>query len=146
MLLVEFIEFAVEVGEGIVVRGWRGGASLWSGCVVARISGLSARSVGVGLGGKASKGVIERGRGAGDARDVGQSEMIEISVGVDQFLIGGEILCEGVFLGEFEFKAREIRVGAGCVRSVACCSASEKSQLPVFVEMKGLLTMSTGCA
>lgn len=146
MLLVEFIEFTVEVGEWVVVRGWRVGASLWRGRVVARISGGSALCVGVGLVCKSAEGVIERWWCAGDARDVGQSEMIEIPVGIDEFLISGEVLCEGVFLREFEFEAREIRVGARRVRTVACCRASEKSDLPVFVEMKGLLTMATGCA
>ncbi len=103
MLLVEFIEFAIEVSERVVVCGSRGGFAGFGGR--SGSAGFGGRGVDVGLSGKVSEGIIKRRRSAWEARDIGESEVIEIAVRIDQFLISGEVLGKGIFLGEFEFES-----------------------------------------
>lgn len=142
VLLIEFIKFAVEVSERVIVCGSRSGSAGFGG----RGGSAGFGGVCVGLSGKVSEGVIKRRRSAGEARDIGESEVIEVAVGIDQFLIGGEVLCEGIFLWEFEFKPFEVGVGARWLGRVTCRRSAEEGDLSVFVEVEGLLAMTTGCA
>ena len=144
VLLVEFIEFAVEVSKRVIVCGC--GFAGFGGRSGSAGFGGRRRGVCVGLSGKVSEGIIKRRRSAWEARDIRESEVIEIAVRIHEFLISGEVLCKGIFLGEFEFKPCEVGVGAGWVGSVTCRRSTEEGNLSVFVEMEGLLAVATGRA